>query len=98
MAKTKKDIALLKESSCDIGEGLPFLSYDNQYQCYIDALFDSYIGKLDGIARIKDELNSWDDESKNILMFDLIEVIRRNYGRDFDEQTFLEEIFSQDSF
>ena len=92
--KTEKDIIVLKESECNIGKGTPMGTYENQYQYYIELLYDYYISKLDGIDRIKYELSKWDEKSKEIILFDLIELINRNYVMYFNEQDFLHDIMS----
>ena len=52
MLKSVKDIIVLKKSVCDVGKGTPFGAYDNECEHYIDALFNLYISKLDGIEII----------------------------------------------
>lgn len=81
MMKNIDDIIKLKESLCD-----------NKYQNYIETLFDYYISKLDGIARIKRELNKWDEESQRIIIVDLINIINDNYVMDFNAQEFVQQI------
>ena len=90
--KTEKDIIVMKESVCNFGKGMPIGTYENQYQYYIELLYDYYISKINGIGRIKHELSKWDEKSKRIILFDLIDLINRNYVMGFDEQEFLQDI------
>ncbi len=89
MLKSVKDIIVLKKSVCDVGKGTPFGAYDNECEHYIDALFNLYISKLDGIEIIMCELIKWDTEAKGIIIRDLI---KSNYVKDFDEYKFLQSI------
>jgi hypothetical protein len=92
MLKSINDIIVLKKSVCDVGKGTPFGAYDNEYEHYIDALFDCYISKLDGIERIKCDLRKWDLEAKEIIIKDLLKIINSNHVKDFNEREFLKSI------
>lgn len=90
--KNINDIIKLKESLCTMGKVPSICSCDNKYQDYIETLFDYYISKFDGITRIKCELNKWDEESKRIIIIDLINTINDNYVMDFNAQEFVQQI------
>ena len=47
----------------------------NSYNHLINTLEDYYISKLDGLERIKCELNNWDTEARKNIIIDLLKQL-----------------------
>ncbi len=61
--KTIKDIEEMKNHKTKM--------FENAYNMLLMTLEDYHISKVDGAERIKQELNNWDDEAKQIILADL---------------------------
>lgn len=79
--KTLKDLEEMKNKSCK-----PF---GNQYDYFFATLEDYYISKLDGLDRINAELQNWDNESRQIIVNKLIEIISKSGIIGFDKNELL---------
>lgn len=67
MKKTLKELEEMKSKS--------MVPFGNQYEFLFATLEDYYIGKMDGINRIKAELSNWDIEAQKVIANKLIDII-----------------------
>lgn len=74
--KTIMDLEQMKNKSCP-----PF---ESQYEYFFCALEDYYIGKTDGINRIKAELMEWDKDAASKIVEELINRMIKNGSVMFD--------------
>lgn len=79
--KTLKDLEEMKNK-----EVFPF---GNQYDYFFATLEDYYIAKMDGLNRIKIELQNWDKESQQVIVNQLIDIISENGIMEFDKNEIL---------
>ena len=79
--KTLKDLEIMKNKNCS-----PF---GTQYDYFLEKLKDCYISKLDGISRIKTELQDWNEETKQFIISDLVESIVKSEPFEFDKNELL---------
>ncbi len=75
--KTLKDLEEMKQKRC-----VPF---ENQYVFFFEMLESYYISKIDGLERIKAELNDWNQEAKEFICTTLIKNLTRSGIVEFDE-------------
>lgn len=78
--KTIKDLENMKSTSC-----APFRS---QYD-YLFARLEDYILKADGLSRIEEELNQWDDDAKKVIAEKLVDMIYESEIIGFDKNEIL---------
>ena len=76
--KSIKDLEEMKNQKC-----IPFGS---QYNFFFMTLEDYYVGKLDGLARIKAELSNWNMEAQIVIVNELISIISASGIAGFDEE------------
>lgn len=81
MKKTLKDLEDMKNKSTT-----PFGS---QYEFLLATLEDYYIGKMDGINRIKTEFSNWDVDAQKVIVNNLIGNISDSGIIGFDENEIL---------
>lgn len=74
--KTIMDLEQMKNKSCP-----PF---ENEYEYFFSTLEDYYIGKSDGINRIKAELRKWDKDTASKIVEELINRMMNNGAVMFD--------------
>lgn len=79
--KTLEDLENMKKEAC--------IPYGTQYDYFFAALQDLYIAKLDGLSRIKAELEQWDDEAKEVIAEKLIDIISESGIMEFDKNEIL---------
>lgn len=81
MKKTIKDLEEMKNKS--------MIPFGNQYEFLFATLEDYYIGKMDGINRIKTELSNWDVEAQKVIANKLVEIISEGGIIGFDKNEIL---------
>lgn len=81
MKKTLKDLEDMKNKS--------MIPFGNQYDFLFATLEDYYIGKMDGINRIKAELSNWDLEAQKVIANKLIDIISESGIIGFDKNEIL---------
>ncbi len=79
--KTLKDLEEMKNKSC-----IPF---GNQYEYLFATLEDYYIAKMDGLSRIKAELEQWDNDAKKVIVEKLVVIIAESGIVGFDKNEIL---------
>lgn len=79
--KTFKNLEDMKKELC-----APF---GTQYDYFFEALADCYISKMSGIERIKAELEEWDNDTQQIIVYELIKVIEASGIIGFDRNEIL---------
>ena len=67
MKKTLKDLEAMKNKN--------MIPFGSQYEFLFTTLENYYIAKMDGINRIKAELNNWDVEAQKVIANKLIDFI-----------------------
>lgn len=63
--------------------------FGNQYDYLFATLEDYYIAKMDGIERIKAELQNWDKEAQKVIVNKLVEIISEDEMIGFDKNVIL---------
>lgn len=81
MKKTLKDLEAMKNKS--------MIPFGSQYEFLFATLEDYYIAKIDGVNRIKDELNNWDVEAQKVIANKLIDIISESGIIGFDKNEIL---------
>ena len=81
MKKTIKDLEEMKSKS--------MIPFGNQYDFLFATLEDYYIGKTDGVNRIKAELSDWDIETQKVIANKLVEIISESGIIGFDKTEIL---------
>lgn len=81
MKKTLKDLEDMKNKS--------MIPFGNRYDFLFATLEDYYIGKMDGINRIKAELSNWDLEAQKVIANKLIDIISESGIIGFDKNEIL---------
>lgn len=81
MKKTLKDLEAMKNKS--------MIPFGSQYEFLFATLEDYYIAKMDGVNRIKDELNNWDVEAQKVIANKLIDIISESGIIGFDKNEIL---------
>lgn len=79
--KTIKDLEEMKSKI--------MIPFGNQYDFLFTTLEDYYITKMDGINRIKAELNNWDKEAQKIIVNKLVDILSESGIVNFDENEIL---------
>lgn len=75
--KTILDLENMKEQ--------PYLPFENAYEGLLTTLADDYIGKSNGLERIKAELDDWDKEAQTSIVNSLVDRISQSGLEDFDQ-------------
>lgn len=77
--QTLTDLENMKNIKCQ--------TFYNQYDFFITRLEDDYIGKTDGLSRIKHELENWDGEAQVAIIEKLVRNISQSgiQGLDYSE-------------
>ena len=81
MKKTLKDLEDMKSKN--------MIPFGNQYEFLFATLEDYYIGKIDGVDRIKAELSNWDLEAQKVIVNKLIDIISESGIIGFDKNEIL---------
>lgn len=74
--KTLKCLEEMKEKK--------MIPFGNQYDYFFAMLEDYYISKLNGLDRIKAELENWDKEAQRFIVNELADMITKNGIMYFD--------------
>lgn len=81
MKKTLEDLEAMKNKT--------MIPFRNQYEFLFATLEDYYIAKMDGVNRIKAELNNWDVEAQKVIANKLIDIISESGIIGFDKNEIL---------
>lgn len=79
--KTLRDLEEMKNKA--------MIPFGNQYDYLFATLEDYYIAKLDGVDRIKAELQNWDKESQRFIVNKLADIISESGIIGFDKNEIL---------
>lgn len=81
MKKTLEDLEAMKNKT--------IIPFGNQYEFLFATLEDYYITKMDGVNRLKAELNNWDIEAQKVITNKLIDIISESGIIGFDKNEIL---------
>lgn len=79
--KTLKDLEEMKNNT--------MVPFGNQYEYLFATLEDYYIAKMDGLNRIKAELQNWDEEAQRVIVNKLADIISESGNIGFDRNEIL---------
>jgi|GEM_PF-2992614 hypothetical protein len=89
MSKTIKDLEELKNTKDN--------QFGTRYNLLLCAMENAFIAKMDGLSRIKYELENWDIETRKIITVDLADKIQNSGIMSFDRYEILRLGYMEDA-